>query len=357
MYSLGLIVTLLSTFALGKNEIKDRVKTACKSGNFSAIKSIPCADIKQGWLDKCLNNKDFNKDAALADLIAYCPSALPEKKKKFEKTARHLYKFTQMQALRVYLADGRCKRLGKKFRNFVIGDKELNVATICQQSAAPAGIIPGVGRPVQTPAPKQDGTPAPAAGAAAQNSTAPAAPVTPVEGSVKDWDEARVAENKALLASLNSEQAAELGQCNNACLGLTAEHFAHAGVKPEVVASLSVRCFRNIPPAAFAGLTKDQVKICTIWPFIRRSQLKAIRPEVIVALPFDQLGIGKQDKKRPEGHACFGITKDQLKAIKKDKKAWGRYKQRCVKNAAIPQAGSSSANIIMATLLAMALVL
>lgn len=352
MYSLGLIVTFLSAIALGKNELKDRVVTACKAGNYAAIKTIPCADIKQGWLDKCLNNKDFNKDAALAELIAYCPTALPKKNKKFEKTARHMYKYTQMQALRVYLANGRCKQLSKKFRDYVIGDKELNVAEICKQDAAPAGIIPGVG---QQPAAGAAATPA--AGAApttpAQNATAP---VNPIEGSVKDWDEARVAENKSLLASLTSEQAAELGQCNNACLGITAEHFSQAGVKPEVVASLSVRCFRNIPPAAFAGLTKDQVKVCTIWPFIRRSQLKAISPEVIVALPFDQLGIGKQDKKRPEVHACFGITKDQLKAIKKNKKAWGRYKQRCVKNAAIPQAGTSSMNIAIAVIAAIAMV-
>lgn len=352
MNTLNIIVAFLSAMVLAKNENKDRVKTACKTGNFEALKGIQCTDIKRGWFKKCLQNKNFNKDGALAEAIKRCPGVIPEKKRAFEKTARRLFKYNQLQSLRVLLADGRCKNLSKGFRNFLLRDQELNVVAICNQQAAPIGIIPGVAPATNITAPGATPT-----GTAAATTAAPVAPVNAVEGSVQEWDEAKVAEKKDLLAAITQEQAASLGQCNNACLALTAEHFSHPAVKPAVVASLSVRCFRNVPPAAFAGLTKDQVKVMTIWPFIRRSQLRAIKPQVIVAVPFDQLGVGKQQKKNADRHACFGITKHQLKAIKKDKKAHKLYKYRCIKNAARAQAPSGFTSLAVALGMAMLLVL
>lgn len=350
MNTLNIIVAFLSTMVLAKNENKDRVKTACKAGNFKALKGIQCADIKRGWFKKCLQNKDFNKDAALAEAIKRCPDVIPENRGAFEKTARRLFKYNQLQSLRVLLADGRCKKLRTKLRNFLLRDKELNIVAICSQQAAPIGIIPGV-------SPATNTTAAPGATPTGTAATTTAAPVNAVDGSVQEWDEAKVAEKKDLLAAVTQEQAASLGQCNNACLALTAGHFSHPAVKPAVVASLSVRCFRNVPPAAFAGLTKDQVKVMTIWPFIRRSQLRAIKPKVIVAVPFDQLGVGKQEKKNADRHACFGITKHQLKAIKKDKKAHKLYKYRCIKNAARAQAPSGFTSLAVAVGMALLLVL
>lgn len=346
MNTYALCALFLATLTQAKNLTKDRVKTACRSGNFESIKAIPCGDIKPKWFSDCLMNKDFKKDAALADVLKGCPALIPEKKKQFKKVARHLYTYNQLATLRVYLGDGRCKRLSTGLRNFFLKDAELNVAAICQQAAAPVGIIPGAAPTApKTPAAAAAGTPA-----------APAAPVTPVDGSVKDWDEHRVNENKALLASLTREQAVDLGHTNNACLGLTAEHLSHAGVKPEVVASLSINCFRNIPAAAFSGLTKAQVAVITAWPYVRRNQIREIKPAVIVALPFDQLGIGCQTKKNVERHACFGVTSKQLKAIQKNKAAKNLYSKRCIRNSA-PKIQPSFMHLSLAAAVALLLVL
>lgn len=351
MNTFNLIVALLSATVLAKNENKDRVKSACKVGNFEALKGIQCADIKRGWFKKCLENKDFTKDAALAEAIKRCPDVLPDRTGAFDKAVRRLFKYNLLQSVRVALADGRCKKLKTGFRNFLLRDRELNVVEICKQQSAPIGIVPGVAPATNTTAPAAT-TPTGTAATAA-----PVAPVAAVDGSVQEWDEAKVGEKKDLLAAITQEQAATLGQCNNACLAITAEHFAHPAVKPNVVASLSVRCFRNVPPAAFAGLTKDQVKTMTVWPFVRRSQLRAIKPAVVVAVPFDQLGVGKQQKKNADRHACYGITKDQLKAIKKDKKAHKLYKTRCIKNAARAQAPSGFTSLAVALAMTMLLVL
>ncbi len=326
---------LLSIVTADDKITKDRVKKICKEGSFEAIKTIPCDHMKADWFEHCLMNKDFKKDAALSEAIKYCPALIPSKKKHFRKLARHLYTYNQLATLRVFLADGRCKMLKSKLRNFFLRDAELNVTNICQQNAAAAGIIPGA------PTAKQTSHQAPSD-----------ANVPTIEGSIKDWDENKVNENKTLLASISMEQAAELGLTDKACLGLTAEHFSQASVKPEVVASLNVNCFRMIPPAAFSGMTKAQVRVITAWPFARRSQIRAIRPKVIVALPFDQLGIGLQTKKNAERHACFGVTSSQLKAIRKNKKAKKLYSTRCIRSAAPTASKPSYMHLAMAVFVA-----
>lgn len=306
------------------------VADLCARGDFAGIMNIPPTAIAYKQFKVCLKNKNFYNDAALAQAITYAPDALPTKAKAFNKWAHQLYKHNMLASLRAYLSNGRCSLLKPKLRDFLLKDAQLNLAPICAQQAAVAGIVPGGGSPTPTTTPT----------ASTAGGAAPVAPASPIDGSVKDWDESRVRDQKDILARLTQDQAQELGVTNNACLGLSSAHFGAPSVRGEVVANLSVRCFRTIPPEAFGGMNKSMVKMITAWPFVRRAQLKAIKNDVIVAVPFDQLGIGKQSKSKPQQHACFGITNSQLKAIKKDKTAKKLYNYRCVKNAAVPQAPS-----------------
>lgn len=315
-----IIAVLLGAAAAGS--LKKTVQGACEAGDFAKLKDVKCEQVKPSWLKQCWKNKDCNKDAAFAAVLSGLSSECkdkwyPKKDKQFVKIARKLFKHNQKATLKVFLSDDRCDRLGNDLRDFFISVPDMELGTVCKKGGS-SPVLPG-----------GDSSKPPAA------STTPP-PANALTGSLVGYTEKEVGAQKDLLARITTLQAAELALTNNACLGLTAEHFAAPGVNPDVVASLNCQCFRMIQPDAFSGLTKDQVRKITAWPFVRRKQVAAIKPSVIPYVPFDQLGVGEQTKKNLKKHACYGVTNKQMKAIKKHKHAKKLFGKRCIKNDAAP---------------------
>lgn len=326
MQAFTLVALFVGLLQANDKMVNDRIETLCKSGSFDEVLKIEPKGVKYSSLKHCLRNRDNNKDAQLATIIGRFPEALPQGHK-LKKVSKALYEYNMLKSLRALLGNGRCFQLDKKLRKFFAQDKDLNVKDLCKKGMNKA-IIPGGSGPKHTPEPAHGSVPS------STSITAPTTVGSPIHGSLKYWNEQQVHQTPDLLSRITVEQATELGQANNACLGMTSAHFQAVGVNAAVVASLSVHCFRRIPAEAFSGLSVNMVGTITAWPFVRRSQVRAIRPEAIVALPFDQLGIGKQNKDNLKKHACFGITNAQLKAIKKNSKASKAYNGRCIKSRA-----------------------
>lgn len=329
---------LLFACLLAKDALNSRVEALCKASNFDEVMKIDPKGVKYGGLKMCLRSRDISKDGQLATLIERFPDAMPTGRK-LRKSAKKMYEYNMAKSLRALLGKERCFKLDKKTRKFFASQSGMDLAAVCKKGHG-GGIVPG-------------GTsPATGTTSSTQPSKAPVAAGPPIQGSVVDWDEHRVRETVDVLARISMEQANQLGHVNNACLGLTRAHFEVAGVTGPVVASLSIHCFRAIPAEAFAGLNAEMVRTMTAWPFARRAQIRAIRPEVIVALPFDQLGIGLQTKANAEKHACFGISREQMKAINKDSKAKKAYKSRCIRSKAagglVPNTGVLATCILLA---------
>lgn len=309
------------------------VKRVCAEGTYEELEDLPCGKINRKWFRPCLKNKFLERDQPIARLLQRCPKLVPKSRKNFNRIARHLFSYSQFHTLRVYLAGGRCKRLAPELREFFLAQPDLNVASICQSSAGsgevPPPVVPGGTSNVRAIPGHLNSS-----DEGIRRAGFTPAPTARIEGSMRGWTEARVRSTPGLLASITPQQAAELGRCNNACLGITAEHFRHPAVNPQILAHLSVDCFRMIPGEAFTGLNRAQVHRMTQWPFVRRAQIKHIRPSVIRAVPFDQIGIGCQTKQNLRHHACFGITKHQLRAIRKDKSARRAFSRRCIRSSA-----------------------
>lgn len=141
--------------------------------------------------------------------------------------------------------------------------------------------------------------------------------------------------NINILAQLNPIQARRFGLLCDACMGLTEAHFKQPGVSSLVVANLPLSCFTKIPPQAFAGLNARMVSKIRWWPFVSRYQIKYLPAgDVIRALPFDQLGPGRQRDKEDRIHPCWTITHDQLRSIRKSSHVKREYDRRCVRSAA-----------------------
>lgn len=144
-----------------------------------------------------------------------------------------------------------------------------------------------------------------------------------------------VQSNINILAQLNPIQARRFGLLCDACMGLTEAHFKQPGVSSLVVANLPLSCFTKIPPQAFAGFNARMVAKIRWWPFVSRYQIKYLPAgDVIRALPFDQLGPGRQKDKEDRIHPCWTITHDQLRSIRKSSHVKREYDRRCVRSAA-----------------------
>lgn len=320
-FSATFLFALTSAFGNSKNNKK--VQELCNAGKFKEVAALDAKKVTYKGLKPCLKNHDISKDTDLAAIIESFPKALPTGQK-FEKKVGKFYECNMDRSLRAMLRDGRCQKLSKKMRDFLISK---GFEDVCKKGHYQAAIPGGAG--------KKDIKKTEFSKKSASKSYKSGTPVGPaIEGSLSSVDEYMVRDNVDILARITTKQASELGHCNNACLGFTKAHFEAPGVVPEVVANLSIHCFRRIPAEAFAGLNKQTVGIITAWPFARRAQIHNISPKAIVALPFDQLGVGKQTKANEKKHACFGVTAEQLKAIKKNSKAAKLYKSRCHRNTA-----------------------
>ncbi len=140
-----------------------------------------------------------------------------------------------------------------------------------------------------------------------------------------------VSGNLLILAQITPVQAARFGLLGEGCVGFTATHFQQPGVSPSTVGNLPLRCFQNIPPEAFAGLTAQMIERIKWWAFITRDQIKYIQAgDPIRAVPFDQLGLGRQKSPDDKIHPCWNITRAQIQALKKDSTIYKEYSKRCM---------------------------
>ena len=156
-----------------------------------------------------------------------------------------------------------------------------------------------------------------------------------LRGNVRNMTSQEVSQNISILSQLTPAQARDFGLLNDACIGLTEAHFRQPNVSTLVVGNLPLNCFQNIQGSAFAGLNAGMVQRIKWWSFVNRDQIKYIPPnDAIRALPFDQLGPGRQKDREDRIHPCWAITKDQMRAIKNNSKVRKEYNRRCVRSEA-----------------------
>lgn len=157
----------------------------------------------------------------------------------------------------------------------------------------------------------------------------------------------KVKSDLTILARITPKQAHHFGLLSNGCLALNEAHFRQPGVSSDVVGNLPLHCFRQIPPPAFAGLSAQMVAKVRWWPFVTRDQIRKIRAgDAIRAVPFDQLGMGRQRDREDREHPCWTITRDQLRAIRKSPRANAEYKRRCIRSAAPPSVTVSCSMVL-----------
>lgn len=158
-----------------------------------------------------------------------------------------------------------------------------------------------------------------------------------------------VSGNLLILAQITPAQATRFGLLGEGCVGLTATHFQQPGVSPATVGNLPLRCFQNIPPEAFAGLTAQMIERIKWWPYVSRDQVKFIQAgDPIRALPFDQLGLGRQKTPDDKIHPCWNITRAQIQSLKKDSTIYKEYSKRCVHSWAV-RTGATMATFLSVT--------
>lgn len=153
----------------------------------------------------------------------------------------------------------------------------------------------------------------------------------------------QVATDPLILTRLTPAQARQFGLLSDGCMALNEMHFKQPGLASDTVGSLPLACFQKIPPPAFAGLNAQMTAKIHWWPFVSRDQIRFVPPgDPIRAVPFDQLGLGRQRDREDREHPCWTITPDQLRAIRKSSKALREYRRRCIRSAAPPTASSPS---------------
>lgn len=158
----------------------------------------------------------------------------------------------------------------------------------------------------------------------------------------------RVKADPAILTRITPKQARRFGLLSNGCLALNEAHFRQPGLSSDVVGNLPLRCFQQIPPPAFAGLSPRMIAKIRWWPFVSRDQIRYVPAgDAIRAVPFDQLGRGRQRDREDREHPCWTITKDQLRSIRKSPRANAEYKRRCVRSAA-PVSATTSTSVVLA---------
>lgn len=158
---------------------------------------------------------------------------------------------------------------------------------------------------------------------------------TAVVGQYMQATSQQVASNVAILSQLTRDTAKTFGLLSDGCNGLTEGHFKQPSVSPSVIKQLPLHCFLRIPPPAFAGLSPAMISAIPWWPFVTRDQVRYISTgSAIRALPFDQLGKGRQKDSEDREHPCWTITRDQLRSIRKSRSVLREYNRRCIRSGA-----------------------
>ena len=357
-----------------------------------------CDELGTVGMRKCLSVP--RHDRTIAAAIRRCPNKLPQVR--FGSYAYKLFVSGLPRAFRAYIAGGRCSRLSEEMRNrlmcsFVDNNSVPFVRAMIRHCALDPGawnnfirraelqgknellavMRSGQRQQQNPPVPYQGGQGSagyykgtrPQSGPQLGSVLGSAAPTrdmssqqTPMGTLITDqqpYQQASpmagtysgdplyarpedVSRNINVLAQLSPQQAGHFGLLSEGCMALTEAHLRQPGVSAEVVGSLPLECFRRIPPQAFSGLTAPMAARITWWSFVTRDQIRYVPTgEVIRAVPFDQLGRGRQRDREDREHPCWTITRDQLRSIKKSSQAYREYKRRCIRSAAAGNAASA----------------
>lgn len=390
MKATAALLLLVTGHTYGWPGFGNKVVRMCRKGRTSAIRSADCDALGSGGMQDCL--KVPNHDHTLAVLIRRCPMTLPAGSGEFETAAERLYINRLPRSFSALLSQGRCARLGPEKMQSLLrsivdnnsGDFLRAVVRHCvlssdlyQQFMKQAQIqgrsdlmvvmqsTPRSPNTLAAMGPSYSTGPMVINSSMAQNQagstqitrqvkrladgrqiviekhivmggrSSASAPNSSFQGDPKYAPISEVTNNINILAILHPRQARFFGLLSDACMGLTEAHFKQPNVSPRVVASLPLSCFVKIPPAAFAGLTASMVARIRWWPFVSRDQIRYITPgDPIRALPFDQLGPGRQKDREDRIHPCWTITRDQLRSIRQSSRAKREYNRRCVRSAA-----------------------
>lgn len=366
----------------------------CQNGNTSGMRQVDCDELGIDGMSKCLQVPDH--DHTLSVAIGKCPKLLPlEGTTNFDDTAYRLYVNNLPLSFKAYISQERCSKLGaevqqKLMEAFVNNNSVGFVESILKKcpllsndlwtgfvqqaqmqgrsdllQLAPARYRNRVGMqsPDEVQVPPKNVTD-PTANPLAYNPFTwndPSKMNTPIEIdplSLMKISPQTIMANMRLLTRLNSKQASAFGMISNGCMGLTEAHFSQPGLSVSVVSSLPLNCFKKIPPRAFSGLSSEMIAAIPWWSFVSRDQIRHINTgDAIRALPFDQLGPGRQKGNDDHMHPCWCITRDQLRSIRKDKTANKNYNYRCVKSLAPPSLMKLNISLIFIIILVSAIMI
>lgn len=342
----------------------------CQNGNTSGMRQVDCDELGIEGMSKCLQVPDH--DHTLSVAIGKCPKLLPlEGTTNFDDTAYRLYVNNLPLSFKAYISQERCSKLGAEIQQklmeaFVNNNSVGFVESILKECPLMSNDLwTGFVQQAQMQGRSDLLQLAPSRYRNRVGMQSPDSPPKNVTDSNTDplaynpftWNDPSkmnipieidpltlmkispqvIMGNMRLLTRLNSTQASAFGMISNGCMGLTEAHFSQPGLSVSVVSSLPLNCFKKIPPRAFSGLSSEMIAAIPWWSFVSRDQIRYINTgDAIRALPFDQLGQGRQKGQDDHMHPCWCITRDQLRSIKKDSTANKNYNYRCVKSSAPP---------------------
>lgn len=320
-------------------DIMNRGRRFCDTGDIYNILHANCDEFDGYAMRHCL--RQYRMDPIIAKLVQRCPFRLPSNRhfrRRFDDYAERLVNTNMSATFRALIGDGRCSELTEqgRIRLRMAIDRSPSAPAFMaayQQSCAPLGLgartvgIAGPGIPVAQVYRGAHGGHGIAAGALV--------PSPAWSGPVEFINEVQVRQDFTILTRISPNQAPRFGLLNTACRGLTEAHFRQPGVSADTVANLPVQCFRQIPPPAFAGMTAIMVAKTINWPYATPEQIKFVRTgDPIRAVPFDQLGLGRQYSRWDRFHPCHGVTREQRRSINRSLRARREFYRRCLHSGA-----------------------
>jgi len=312
----------------------------CLRGDILGISQGACDEFDDTSIRLCLRRNDLDKE--VSELLIRCPDHLPNNidNGRYDRYAFELVNNRMLNTFTAYISQGGCRlsspqvrrQLGSYAMQSGLPEFENVLGALCDRAARDVKMVTKPMAPIQAGLP-----PTPPIGVG----LIPTAPQTPLHNA-ESITAHQVQMDSTILAKLTPLTAPRFGLLTNACRGLTEAHFRQPGVSPTIIALLPLQCFVLIPGPAFSGLGTSMVARIRYWPFVTGQQVRFIREGApIRALPFDQLGVGRQHSRHDRIHPCYWITKDQYKSIKRRKEAFVEYKKRCIRSSASKRFGDT----------------
>lgn len=389
MHLIGTVLSVAALFSATTAFWGNRWVRHCRAGHTRRIRNADCDEFGRKGMSKCLGVTKHDRTIAAA--IRRCPNQLP--RTNYSSYAYKLFINNLPRAFRAYIAGGRCKRLSDAMKERLLGGfvdnnsvpfvramiqhcalshqawdnftqraqlqgknellvvlRGANISPYQSGGAASFGgggpgtfgfgntnpqLGPVIGTAISARYLDSQQTPGGTVITDRQSYSQGSAMAGTFRGDPLYANPDMVAKNVNILAQLSPPQANRFGLLSEGCMALTEAHFRQPGVSSDVVGNLPLHCFQLIPPQAFAGLTAPMVARLQWWPFVTRDQVRYVQTGAVIrAVPFDQLGKGRQRDREDREHPCWTITHDQLRSIRKSSRAYREYKRRCVRSVA-----------------------